>query len=194
VIRTCSAVITVCLVVLPGTAVAQIRADEPIKTTLCELVKDPARFAGQYVQVRATFVGNFEMSILVDDSCPRSNVEIWYGRGLVTTDTSEYAFVESFDAALKKPDDVRWLPSSPVTFHATKDSARMYRYVRKQQTHFGYAKVNATFTGRFDYISKWLALKAPNGEVTIVSAFGHQLCCSARLEPESVTEAVFPKK
>ena len=176
-----------------GTQSAMGTPDEPMETTLCELQNNPLRFAGRYIRVRATFAGNFEMSMLVDDSCPHSNVLIWYGQGMAATDTSQYAFIDSL-AALEKPDDIRWQAPAPVIFHATQDSKRMSNYIRKHKKGVGDVTVTATFTGRFDYIPKWMALKALDGKVTAFSAFGHQICCSARLEPQSVTEPVLSKK
>jgi len=176
----------------PGTQAAIGMSYEPFRTTLCELIAHPLRFAGQNIEVRATLVGNFEMNLLVDDSCPRSDVLIWYGRGLVATDTSQYALIDSIDA-LKSADNIRWRLPSPVVFRATKDSKKMSEYIRKHKKA-GYVKATATFTGRFDYIPKWQALKAPDGNVTVVSSFGHQNCCSARLEPQSVTDFIPPKK
>jgi hypothetical protein len=167
-------------------------SDEPLKTTLCELTAHPSRFAGQYIEVRATHAGNFEMSILVDDSCPRSDVVVWYGQGLVPTDVSQYAFIDSIDD-LKNPDDIRWRPPAPVNFRATQDSKRMSEYVQKHRKK-GELTFTATFRGRFDYIPRLLAVKGPDGKVTVVSAFGHQNCCSARLQPESVTEFTPPKR
>jgi hypothetical protein len=167
-------------------------ADGPFRITLCELTAHPLRFSGQNIEVYATLAQNFEMSVLVDDSCPHSDVVIWYGRGLVATDTSQYAFIDSVDA-LQAPGDIHWRPPAPVLFHATKASKMMSEYIRKHKKG-GDVTVKATFTGRFDYIPKWLAIKAPDGKVTAVSAFGHQNCCTARLEPQSVAEFVPPKK
>jgi hypothetical protein len=118
---------------------------------------------------------------------------IWYGRGLVATDTSQYALIDSIDA-LKEADHIVWHPATPVIFHATKDSKKLADYLTKHAKKFGDASATATFIGRFDYIPKWLALKAPDGKLTAVSAFGHQLCCSARLEPLTVTDVAVPKK
>ena len=70
----------------------------------------------------------------------------------------------------------------------------MAHYIRKHKKGVGDITVTATFTGRFDYIPMWLALKASDGKVTAFSAFGHQICCSARLEPQSVTELLLPKR
>ena len=58
------AVVSITLAVLPGVGFAQVKADEPIKTTLCELVSEPERFNGKMVQVRAFF----EMKVVRETS------------------------------------------------------------------------------------------------------------------------------
>jgi hypothetical protein len=57
------------LAVLPGVGSGQAGDTEPIKTTLCELVKEPAQFNGKFVQLRATIRHGFEVSLVVDESC-----------------------------------------------------------------------------------------------------------------------------
>ena len=170
-------------------------ASGPLKTTVCELSKDPLRFSGHDVQVRTTLKTNPEMSILYDPSCQDREGRpffIWYGTGFVATDSSAFAFIDSLDD-LKVPERINWLPPVQVAFHATKESQKVSEYLKKQNKKGG-GKVEATFTGRFDYIPKWLALKGPDGKVVAHSAFGHQLCCEARLIPESVSDPVFPRR
>jgi hypothetical protein len=168
--------------------------DPPLKTTMCELFANPSRFAGRDVEVRATFTGNFEMSVLNDRSCPRSDVVIWYGNGLIGTEDAQYAFLDSLDA-LKIPETIHWQSWVPNTFHDSKESIRMFKYVRKHQKKRD-ATVEASFVGRFDFIpiSKWLALKTADGKTIAVSAFGHQNCCNARLVPKSVSAVKLPTK
>ena len=88
----CSGVVAVCLVVLPGFAVAQVNADEPIKTTLCEIVKEPEHFNFTMVQFRAKIHAGFETSWLSDGSC---SVYFTYGSDAFTKghEGQEYAFV-----------------------------------------------------------------------------------------------------
>lgn len=167
----------------------------PLKITVCELSEDPLRYSGRDVQVRTTLTTNFEMSILYDPSCQDREGRkflIWYGEGGVATDSSVFAFIDSVED-LKVPERINWLPPVQVAFHATKESQKVSEYLRKQDKQYGVAKVEATFTGGFDYIPKWLALKGPDGKVVAFSAFGHQLCCEARLIPQSVADAVFPR-
>ena len=45
---------------------------EPIKASLCELVKAPERFNGRLVQVRAEYVSRFHWTGLKDESCNAS--------------------------------------------------------------------------------------------------------------------------
>jgi hypothetical protein len=164
------------------------------KTTLCQLMANPERYAGQTVEVRATLIGAMETSVLIDDSCPHSDVSVWYGLSMPQMDSSPYALIDSLDA-LKKPDEIHWLPPAPVIFQPTKDSERMMRYCKRRKVS-DVVRITATFRGRFDYIpkSKWLALKGPDGNFTAFKAFGHQNCCRAQLTPQSVTEFVRPRK
>ena len=66
-----NAFVAVCLAVVPGIAVAQVQADEPIKTTLCELVNTPERFDNKIVLLRTRIQPGVEDSphSLFDRSC-----------------------------------------------------------------------------------------------------------------------------
>jgi hypothetical protein len=165
------------------------------KTTLCDLTANPLRYAGQIVEVRATLESGFEMSVLIDDSCPHSDVRVWYGDNIPAVDGSPHALIDSLDA-LRRPGDIHWLPPAPVIFQPTKDSESMGEYFRKLPSFSDEVKVTATFRGRFDYIpkSKWLALKVSEGRLEAFKAFGHLGCCCARLVPQSVTEFVPSEK
>jgi hypothetical protein len=67
---------------LPGLMFGQTNSEEPIKTTLCDLVKAPKRFNGKMVQVRATVIAGFEASLLQDKNC-----SIWFTAGFSITMT-----------------------------------------------------------------------------------------------------------
>jgi hypothetical protein len=58
------------LTVLPSTLVGQPEASEPIKTSFCELIRDPLRFNGKIIEIRSGFVSRFQWEGLVDESCP----------------------------------------------------------------------------------------------------------------------------
>jgi hypothetical protein len=58
--------------VLAAIAFGQRNTDDPIKTTLCEIVKAPEQFNGKMVQVRALVNGVEEASVLYDGGCSAS--------------------------------------------------------------------------------------------------------------------------
>lgn len=42
---------------------------EPLKVNICDLVREPARFAGNLVQVQSEFDSRFQWEGIVDESC-----------------------------------------------------------------------------------------------------------------------------
>jgi len=64
-----NSIAAVVLALAPGIAFAQPTATEPIKTTLCELVKTPEQFNGKMVQFRAEYLSKFQWEGFVDESC-----------------------------------------------------------------------------------------------------------------------------
>jgi hypothetical protein len=58
--------------VLSGVAFAQADGDVPIETTVCELVKEPARFNGKPVKVAAKVDTAEEASVIFDEQCSAS--------------------------------------------------------------------------------------------------------------------------
>ncbi len=170
---------------------AKTENNEPIRTTLCELQSHPEQFSRKFVRIRATLESNFEMAVLTDTSCPRSDVMIWYGSAF--GDFSQTALIASLDD-LKEPNEIQWHSATPLVFHVTEESKRLDKYCRKHAKKLGEVKYQATFIGRFDYIANWLAVKKGDGKVLAVSAYGHQNCCKARLEPESIADISLPRK
>jgi hypothetical protein len=47
----------------------QARAGEPIKTSLCEIAREPKRFNDKLVEIRSEFVSRFEWEGFVDETC-----------------------------------------------------------------------------------------------------------------------------
>ena len=167
-------------------AASQTQPSAPLRTTLCEIEADPSRFSGQRIELRATIATNFEMSILNDDSCPKSNVFIWFGNGFFD-DISSYAFIDSWDA-LSDLKTIVWQAPPQVAFKQTNEVRRMYQKMGRQQKRRGSAASRATIIGVFQWIpdGKLMALQSKQGKVWATSRFGHQLCCNARLLPEQI--------
>jgi hypothetical protein len=57
------------LTVLSSALFGQTRAGEPIRTSLCELVRDPERFNNKLVEIRSEFVSRFQWEGFVDETC-----------------------------------------------------------------------------------------------------------------------------
>ncbi len=57
------------LTVLSGTLIGQPKANDPIKTSLCELSREPQRFSGKVIEIRSEFVSRFEWEGFVDETC-----------------------------------------------------------------------------------------------------------------------------
>ena len=57
------------LAVLSSALAGQTRSGEPIKTSLCELVRDPHRFNGKLIEMRSAFVSRFQWDGFVDETC-----------------------------------------------------------------------------------------------------------------------------
>jgi len=73
----------------------QTRSSEAIKTTVCEVVKDPLRFVGKKVRFSAKFESDgIERSVLVSRYCPRGIVP------LVPDEVENHPDIEALDRAL----------------------------------------------------------------------------------------------
>jgi len=57
------------LTVLSSALAGQTRSGEPIKTSLCELIRDLQRFNGKLIEMRNGFVSRFQWEGFVDETC-----------------------------------------------------------------------------------------------------------------------------
>jgi hypothetical protein len=195
-------VVAVTLAVLPGLGFAQVMADEPIKMTLCDLVKEPERFNGKMVQVRAAVFTGFEKSILGDQSC---SADIWLSVGAEPAlGKLEYAYIESI-VDIRTPERLEWKPLLPlrsVVLKEDKAYRRLYRYLGKQfrpkDRHTTCIDcplytVSATMIGRFDHSeTKLIATRGyPEGKIGVGSVrFGHLGAWDSQLVLKSVSDVV----
>jgi hypothetical protein len=61
--------VVVAFTVLASTLIGQPKANEPIKTSLCELNREPQRFNGKFVEIRNEFVSRFQWEGFIDETC-----------------------------------------------------------------------------------------------------------------------------
>ncbi|MGA2272497.1 MAG: hypothetical protein ABSH00_03015 [Bryobacteraceae bacterium] len=83
--------------VTPRVALAQVKPDGPVKTTLCELKQEPKRFDGRTVQLRTEFFPGAEDSptVLFDRSCS-AVVAILWPDGKSARDIGDYRSLQRY--------------------------------------------------------------------------------------------------
>ena len=173
------------LVASPITQTLRPQSDqkEPIRTTVCELVKDPASFNGKTVSFRAEFISKFEWTGFVDDRCSaKLPIGVFHVLDKLKPEEGQYAFTTANDA-LKNPERLSWKPIEPARpIHLTDDDD--YRVVRKYaDAKFIWPETGAcldcplyritvTVTGRFEYFeTQTVAVRAnPNTKAVGYSA------------------------
>src|SRR2546428_152091 len=78
------AIVAMWLAALPVAGFGQVKADEPIKTTLCELVTEPGRFNGRIVSVQSRVLIDLEAFELLVFGCDGKKIDavgLGYGEG-----------------------------------------------------------------------------------------------------------------
>jgi hypothetical protein len=148
---------------LPGPANGtQTDPITPIKTTLCELAKQPEKFNGKIVTFRAEYFSKFQWAGFVDDSCSATlKVGVSHVLDDLKPNQGQYAFTTTADDNMH-PERLNWKPIElPRPVQLKKDAD--YRSFRKYaDTKFRWPdggtcldcplyRTNVTATGRFDY-------------------------------------------
>jgi len=193
-----------CALLVGGSVVvvAEVKAEGPIKTTVCELLGHPERFNGKVVQIRATIRVGFEFSVLFDDSCDKGG--IWNGSDDFTDASGvQFAYITS-EADLQRPELLNWHSRArlrPITHRKDEGFQTFVKYV--DQYHFepevciifecSKFKVTATFIGRFDFDDRRLRAfrNTSTGKMwTSTGGFGHLNMASFQLVWQSVSDVV----
>ena len=193
--------LTVYLAFLSEVVAGRVKSPEPIKTTICELVKTPERFDGAMVQVVATIGAGFEASLLVDDGC---SARIWLSvREKPALGTLEYADIHSIND-IKAPERLDWKPLTPrqaVILKKDRAFRRLARYLSKQfkpkdprEICISYPlySVSASMVGRFDHTDrKWRMVRGDDADkVPSSMGFGHLNSWDSQLVLQSVSNVV----
>jgi hypothetical protein len=197
------AALAISLVVLSGVGFAQVKPDEPIKTTLCDLVKQPERFNGKMVQVRATVNTGFEWNVLQDEFCHNEAIWLEFGvtKNSIFGDAVEFAYISS-PGDVNYPETLQWKPTlQPPHVKLVKDSQfrKLSKYLGKEEDikrtgciHCPLYNVTATLTGGFEVSDGRLkALRSVDGKTRVPpNAFGHLNGWASQLVLESVSDVV----
>lgn len=189
--------------VLSDMAFGQVKSDEPIKTTLCELLKTPEKFNGKMVEVRATVKSGFEWGGLTDASCSANLLSDNDRFPALEGRTGEYAFIHSF-SDLKNLKHLKWkriIRPTPVRVVEDQSYKQYEHYVGQRLKRADgdvcfecpLYEVTLTVTGRFDHLEQPLILVRENHRekpTTYNAGFGHLNASLNRLVWQSVSEVV----
>ena len=155
------ALAALCAAILPGDGCAKVKADKPIKTTLCELMKRPEQFNGKLVQFRSDFVSKFQWAGFVDEGCSaKLQTGVKHPIDDLKPEQGEYAFTTVGDDNMH-PERLNWKPI-PLTRPVNLKPDEAYRAFQKySDTKYRWPdgglcldcplyRVNLMATGRFD--------------------------------------------
>jgi len=86
---------------------------EPLKVKICELVTEPARFAGDLVEFQSEFVSRFQWEGFVDESCSaKIQVDAFHVFDELRPEQGQYAFTTLSDDNTH-PERLKWKPIEP---------------------------------------------------------------------------------
>jgi hypothetical protein len=151
---------------------------QPVKTTLCELVKEPERFNGKVVSLRGRVLIGFENFRLDTGHCDGNKLgDVWleYGRG-------------------PKWQPTTWccgnmVPRDPLPVVQNQDFKMFHEHLTAQSRRHYLYEITATLTGRFDAVDTVIC---PDGthRCPKQNGFGHLGMSPFRLVIESISDVV----
>lgn len=175
--------------------------DAPIQTSVCEIVRDPARFNGKIIQLRAIVDTGLEWSVLRDESCPNDTIHLAFGddKHPSLRDRAEFAYIGSPED-VNYPASLQWHPNPPkprLKLRQDSEFRTLAKHLRKREDlkksgclHCPVYKVVATVTGGFEASDGRLkALRDRDGRIRVArNGFGHLNGWDAQILLESVAD------
>jgi len=173
--------IVVLLTVLSGALFGLTRAGEPLKTSLCELVREPERFNGKIVEIRAEFVSGFQWAGFVDGNCSaKVQVGAYHVLDDLKSQQGEYAFTTVHDDNTH-PERLTWSPIEPRLLVDLKQDDNYRTFRKYSDTKFKWPdggvcrdcplyRTIVTANGRFDYFETQMVAVRAN---PATKAFGY---------------------
>ena len=160
---------------LPIVAFGQMKSDEPVKTTVCEIVRSPALFNGKIITLRGPIQIAFENFGLSVSECTEKKMDyVWleYGRG-------------------PKRQPTIWccgdmVPRDSSVLLQDTEFRRFHHYITAEKKAKGchncyLYQVTATLTGRFDAVEP---------EPGVLCGFGHLGMACGRLVILAISDVV----
>jgi hypothetical protein len=184
---------------LTATGWAQVGPHGPIKTNLCEMLRNPSQFNGRIVQLRAKFDSGMEFQGLLDEGCSQRIWLRWPNEDSeeAPPPKGKFAFIKS-KTDLKRPQLLTWRSyPPPIKLAKDKSYEDFQGFISKHYTpkasniicNCPLYVVTATFVGRFDFASL-RAIRSADGRIEIVPAmgFGHLNGWKGQLTLQSVSQ------
>ena len=185
---------------LSSVLVGQTTAGDPIKTSLCELVRNPEKFNNKLVEIRSEFVSRFQWEGFADETCSaKIQVSAHYFLGDLMTQQGQYAFT-TIDDDQTHPERLTWRPIEP-RFPIDLKQDDNYRAFRKySDTKFKWPdggrcqdcplyRIIVTADGRFDYFaSQTVAVRASPAEKAVGFSAGEPDLPLLRFVLQSVSD------
>ncbi len=181
-------VANIALLLAPWAVFGQSAPNEPIKTALCDLTKDPSRFDGRIVEFRSEYVSDLGGARFVDEVC-RAKVELGVSHVFdeLKPGVGQYAYTETADQQSDEFQHFERLPwktiQAPVTVRLLQDESyrefRKYADARFRWKDGGLCRscplyrTTVTATGRFDWFRKdWVAVRTDSAATPYIWAGG----------------------
>ncbi len=150
------------LTVLSSTQVGQPKTSDPIKTSLCELAREPERFNDKLVEIRSEFVSRFQGEGFVDERCSATiPVRAHHPYDGLKPEQGQFAFTTADDDNTH-PERLNWKPIERrlrVVLKQDDDYRAFQRYTGMKFKWRGGGvcrgcplyRILLTAVGRFDY-------------------------------------------
>jgi hypothetical protein len=143
-----------------------------IKTTLCELVKNPQKFNGKIIQFKAEYVSKFQWARFVDETCSaKLPVGVFHVLDDLKPWQGQYAFTTTAEDSIH-PERLNWKPIAPPQRVELQNDENYRTFREYAGKTFRWPdggscldcplyRINVTATGRFDYFeSQAVAVRA----------------------------------
>jgi hypothetical protein len=192
-------VLAICSVVGWQEQVRPPRDSGALDATICDLAREPLRFANRIVRVRGRVYSAFEVFALVDGHCSTDNTEganVWLDTFALIDPTADFVRYsrgwpllqcviashkgELEDGARRSATWEDLVAVAPVP------KSQMERFERRLRNHHGSQFANAILVGRFEYSEGGLLMMDRDGRLSCVGGFGHLGAYSRRIVLASI--------
>jgi|GEM_PF-3860788 hypothetical protein len=193
------AILVACVVLAAVSLIARVAdVPTPINVTVCDLVHRPLDFENKHIRIQGRARFAFEISALVDKTCPADNKLagiIWLDFGDNSYEIVKYYrgwsimdFVRASNAGELKGEgpSVAWQTASAVTPLDPAKRDAFFQVLKERPARMSDKDVVVTIIGRFDFAGGGLLIYTRDKHLLFMSGFGHINGYSGRIVVESI--------